>query len=84
MDLIIKDTKADFNEYFVPDEDYVFYDGKEDLHAPVGTGKVDWKCFDQWAKGLKDAPSVLIEVRGISALEKSLSYMEKENIYPFG
>lgn len=59
-------------------------DGKEDLHAPVGTGKVDWKCFDRWAKGLKNAPSVLIEVRGISALEKSLSYMEKEKIYPFG
>lgn len=28
---LITNYQADFNEYFVPNEDYVFYDGKEDL-----------------------------------------------------
>ena len=28
---LITNYQSDFNEYFVPDEDYVFYDGKEDL-----------------------------------------------------
>ncbi|MBO4280669.1 MAG: sugar phosphate isomerase/epimerase [Lachnospiraceae bacterium] len=54
-------------------------DGQEDLHLPVGSGKIDWSI-------LKDErlftcnPSILIEVSGMDRLAESLRYLRSEGI----
>ncbi len=59
-------------------------DGVEDLHNPVGEGRLEWDVFDSWCRGFKDKPSLLVEVRSFEDLEKSVKYMQEHNIYPFG
>lgn len=59
-------------------------DGIEDLHSPVGSGIIDWDKFSRWCMGLKEEPSVLVEVRGYGHLKKSIHYMQENKIYPFG
>lgn len=58
-------------------------DGNEDLHAPVGSGTIEWGAFDKWSRKLETEPSVLIEVRNYEQLIQSVEYMQKEGIYPF-
>ncbi len=58
-------------------------DGIEDLHSPVESGVIEWDKFDKWCKGLKEEPSVLVEVRGYGHLKKSVQYMQENKIYPF-
>ncbi len=58
-------------------------DGSEDLHAPVGSGKLDWNDFNKWCLSLDDAPSALIEVRSYADLIRSVKFMEQNDIYPF-
>ena len=58
-------------------------DGIEDLHNPVGTGIIEWDKFSRWCSGLGKEPSVLVETRGYVNLEKSVEYMQNNNIYPF-
>ncbi|MDE6616216.1 MAG: sugar phosphate isomerase/epimerase, partial [Lachnospiraceae bacterium] len=58
-------------------------DGIEDLHNPVGTGIIEWDKFSRWCSGLGKEPSVLVETRGYGNLEKSVEYMQSNNIYPF-
>ncbi len=58
-------------------------DGLSDLHQPVGVGRMPWGIFSEWCKGLKQEPSILIEVRGYEDLEKSVENMKAQKIYPF-
>lgn len=58
-------------------------DGITDLHQPVGSGKMPWKLFSEWCKGLKQDPSILIEVRGYKDLEASVENMKQMKIFPF-
>lgn len=58
-------------------------DGIEDLHLAVGSGILDWKRFSQWGRDLVNKPSILIEVRGYSDLQRSVRYMKEKRIYPF-
>lgn len=57
--------------------------GIEDLHNPVGAGIMEWDKFSRWCRRLGKEPSVLVETRGYVNLEKSVEYMQENNIYPF-
>lgn len=58
-------------------------DGKEDLHLPLGAGIFSWEKYDQWIRSFDIKPSILIEVRDFSSLQKSIRYMEQHALYPF-
>lgn len=57
-------------------------DLKNDLHAPVGSGQLDWKRFTEEIKRYEINTTVLVEVTGVEKQRKSLEYMEKERIFP--
>lgn len=57
--------------------------GTEDLHQAVGSGIFEWEVFDRWIRSFHDKPSVLLEVRGLEDLYRSVDYMEANKIYPF-
>lgn len=53
----------------------------EDLHLPVGAGKIDWTEFEQIRKECNVAASALIEVKGAKNQRASLTYMKQNGIY---
>lgn len=55
-------------------------DLKNDLHAAVGDGQIDWKKFQQELETNKIDASVLIEVTGKDKQEKSLAYLKEHRI----
>lgn len=57
--------------------------GREDLHQPVGSGSFSWDIYDQWVRSFRQKPSVLVEVRGVKDMQRSIKYMEENHIYPF-
>lgn len=63
----------------INDNDFI-----NDLHQPLGEGRIDWKEFNIWMKKYQIESSVLIEVRGISNQKKSLEYLKHHQIYPMG
>ena len=54
-----------------------------DLHQPVGTGKIDWKVFDHLMREQKIDASILVEIKGYENQRKSLEYMKEHGIFPF-
>lgn len=58
-------------------------DLQNDLHLPVGTGQIDWAAYDRYMRRFAQKRSVLVDVKGIEAQQKSLAYMEKNRIFPF-
>lgn len=58
-------------------------DGLQDLHMAVGAGTVCWQQFSQWCQSLNQTPTVLIEVRTWQELMTSVSFLQKEQIFPF-
>lgn len=56
---------------------------KDDLHQPVGDGKIDWQWFDMLIRKHDVKATVLVEVNGCSGQEKSLKYMEQHKLYPW-
>jgi sugar phosphate isomerase/epimerase len=59
-------------------------DFREDLHQSVGDGSIDWKQFDKEMRARRPDASILIETAGIEQQRKSLEFMKREKIYPFG
>lgn len=59
-------------------------DFAEDLHQPIGDGKIDWKAFDTYIRKNAVDASVLVEVSEIKEQKRSLEYMKQHHIYPFG
>ena len=57
-------------------------DLKNDLHAPVGSGRLNWKRFTEEIKQYKMDTTVLVEVTGVEKQKKSLEYMRKDQIFP--
>jgi len=51
-------------------------DGIQDLHLPVGEGKMDWKILNE-KKLFACDPSVLIEVSGMERLNASYHNMRE-------
>ena len=58
-------------------------DLKDDLHQPVGEGKIDWKTFDVLMREYRIEATVLVEANGCEKQKKSLEYMKQHEIYPF-
>lgn len=55
-------------------------DLKEDLHLPVGDGKIDWRQFGRLMETCRIDASVLLEVSGWKAQEASLHYIREHQI----
>lgn len=55
-----------------------------DLHRPVGTGKIDWKHFDMLMQEQKFDTSILVEIKGYEGQKRSLEYMKEHRIFPLG
>ena len=53
-----------------------------DWHHPVGTGKIDWKKFNRLMQQYQIDATVLIEVNGYKAQEKSWRYLREHHIFP--
>ena len=56
---------------------------KNDLHQPVGQGKIDWNEYSRLMEEYGIETSVLVEVSGCEGQLMSLEYMEQHKIYPF-
>ncbi len=57
-------------------------DLKNDLHAPIGSGQLNWELFTNEIEQYKMDTTVLVEVTGIEKQKKALEYMEKKKIFP--
>ncbi len=57
-------------------------DLENDLHLPVGEGRLDWQEFDRLVRKYRIEAPVLVEVNGYEAQRKSLEYMRCSGIYP--
>ena len=57
-------------------------DLENDLHLPVGDGRLDWQEFDRIVRKYRIEAPVLVEVNGYEAQRKSLEYMRRSGIYP--
>ncbi len=57
-------------------------DLENDLHLPVGDGRLDWQEFDRLVRKYRIEAPVLVEVNGYEAQRKSLEYMRRSGIYP--
>lgn len=57
-------------------------DGSNDLHLPVGDGKLKWKKFTKEIEMYQMDTTVLVEVSGVEKQKKSLEYMEQNGIFP--
>ncbi len=49
---------------------------EDDLHLPVGDGRIDWQVFRELVENSSFAPSILIEASGYEAQKKSLEYLK--------
>ena len=54
-----------------------------DLHLPLGSGKIDWQEFSKELKRLyengelKELPSILLELKSLEAFEESIAVFYK-------
>lgn len=55
-------------------------DLKNDLHAAIGDGQINWKNVQSELERYKIDASILIEVSGMEKQEKSLAYLKKHQI----
>lgn len=53
-----------------------------DLHGPVGSGRIDWRQYNELMETYGINATVLVEVKGYEAQKKSLEYMSRNGIYP--
>lgn len=53
-----------------------------DLHQPIGEGKINWQQFHELMQRYHIDSSVLIEVNGYEGQKKSLEYLKKNGIFP--
>lgn len=57
-------------------------DLENDLHRPVGTGRIDWRHYQELTDAYDITATVLVEVSGYEAQKKSLEFMRRNGIYP--
>lgn len=59
-------------------------DLEDDLHLPIGSGKIAWDVFTrQLTENNVNNSSVLIEIKGSNNTKASLQYMQNHRIFPF-
>ena len=77
-------SKVDLTEWIDELSPYIKHihindnDKQQDLHLPVGAGKMDWEILKS-EKLFAASPSVLIEVTGKEKLLKSIEYLKSIN-----
>ena len=54
-----------------------------DLHQSVGSGRIDWKIFNEKLQENQIEASVLVEVKEPEAQRRSFEYMQQNKIYPY-
>jgi sugar phosphate isomerase/epimerase len=57
--------------------------GERDEHAEVGKGKIDWQEFTKVIEECQMLPEIVLEQTTLEKTQQSLSFMEKNRIYPF-
>lgn len=57
-------------------------DLKDDLHLPLGEGKINWKEYNSLMEQYQADATVLLEVKGYEAQKKSLEYLDTHQIFP--
>jgi sugar phosphate isomerase/epimerase len=57
--------------------------GNEDSELPPGAGNIDWKKFDRYVKKYCSRPHVVLEVKDLNHIQKSVDYLKKIRVYPF-
>jgi sugar phosphate isomerase/epimerase len=57
--------------------------GEKDQHLEVGQGKIDWQNFTKVIEEHQINPEIVLEQVTIEKTKQSLSYLEKNRIYPF-
>ncbi len=58
-------------------------DLENDLHQPLGEGRVDWEEYGRLMEEHGIDAGVLVEVSGYGRQEQSLKYLKQHGIYPF-
>ena len=59
-------------------------DLENDRHWEIGTGKIDWRTFDNEMRRYRVDTSVLIETNNLEWQRRSMQYLKENKIYPFG
>jgi len=57
--------------------------GERDQHLEVGQGKIDWREFTKVIEEYKISPEIVLEQVTLEKTKQSLSYLEKNHVYPF-
>jgi sugar phosphate isomerase/epimerase len=57
--------------------------GEKDQHLEVGQGKIDWQEFTKVIEEHQISPEIVLEQVTLEQTKQSLSYLEKNRIYPF-
>jgi len=57
--------------------------GDSDSHLEIGVGKIDWKNASKYFEIFTRETDITIEVPEVTGLIKSISYLKKNEIYPF-
>lgn len=57
--------------------------GERDQHLEVGQGKIDWHEFTNVIEEHQISPEIVLEQVTLEKTKQSLSYLEKNQIYPF-
>lgn len=57
-------------------------DLQNDLHQPIGDGKIDWLEFSHLMQKYEVDTTVLVEVKGYESQKQSLEYLKQRHIFP--
>jgi len=57
--------------------------GDSDQHLAIGRGNINWQAFTVALKEHKINPEIVLETETIEKTAESLSYLEKNKVYPF-
>lgn len=57
--------------------------GEVDEELPPGDGTLDWAEIDFYLSRQAEASTVVLEVGSLEAVEKSVSFLESHNVFPF-
>ena len=57
-------------------------DLRNDLHAPIGQGELNWELFTKEIEQYQIDTTVLVEVTGVEKQKKALEYMTEKKVFP--
>ena len=57
--------------------------GKSDQHLEIGCGNINWQALTAALEKNKVAPEIALETETIKKTLESLTYLERNKVYPF-